>query len=163
MISDYFICNIGVRQGDNLSPLLFSLFLNDFSHHISSSCQGLNIARSCYPSLYDENVVLLKLFVLLYADDSIILSENERDLQLSLNAVHEYCVINKLSVNTSKTKIVVFSRRKVRKFPTVKYWLNTIEVVSDYVYLGVRMNYIVRKWTWFTIIPKCSTQILCDQ
>ena len=25
MISDYFMCNIGVRQGDNLSPVLFAL------------------------------------------------------------------------------------------------------------------------------------------
>ena len=33
MISDYFMCNtcIGVRQGDNLCPLLFALFINDFT------------------------------------------------------------------------------------------------------------------------------------
>ena len=30
LISGYFPSNIGVRQGDNLSPLLFALFINDF-------------------------------------------------------------------------------------------------------------------------------------
>ena len=30
MISGLFACNMGVRQGENLSPLLFALFLNDF-------------------------------------------------------------------------------------------------------------------------------------
>jgi hypothetical protein len=29
--SDYFVSNIGVRQGENLSPLLSSLFINDFT------------------------------------------------------------------------------------------------------------------------------------
>ena len=38
-----------------------------------------------------EDTVLLKLFVLLYADDTIILAENEIELQLALNKVYEYC------------------------------------------------------------------------
>ena len=33
----------------------------------------------------------LKLFVLWYADDTIILAENERDLQTALDSIQEYC------------------------------------------------------------------------
>ena len=88
MISEYFLCNISVRQGDTLSPLLFALFINDFNQYISTAYRGLNIVQSCYPSLNDENIVLLKLFVLLYADDTIILDENEKELQLALDKVH---------------------------------------------------------------------------
>ena len=81
MISDYFMCNIGVRQGDNLSPVLFALFINDFTEYVSTAYG----AQSCYPSLMNsEDIVLLKLFVLLYADDTIIFAENEIELQLAL-------------------------------------------------------------------------------
>ena len=56
-------------------------------------------------------------------------------------AVHDYCGMYKLTVNIKKTKIIVFSRGKVKRFPTFKYGKNTIEVVSDYIYLGITMNF----------------------
>ena len=116
MISDYCMCNIGVRQGGNLSPVSFALFINDFTEYVSTAYRGLNIAQLCYPSLIkSEHIVLLKLFVLLYADNTIILAENEIELQLALNKVYGYCMMFKLYVNTTKTKIIVFSRVKVRR------------------------------------------------
>ena len=33
-MSEYFSCNIGVRQGENMSPFLFSLYLNDLQQFI---------------------------------------------------------------------------------------------------------------------------------
>ena len=34
-ISEFFACNIGVRQQENLSPLLFAMLLNDFETFVS--------------------------------------------------------------------------------------------------------------------------------
>jgi hypothetical protein len=45
----------------------------------------------------------LKLFIILYADDTVILSESESDLQAQLDAFHEYCLTWKLKVNIDKT------------------------------------------------------------
>ena len=123
MTSDYLMCNIGVHQGDNLSPVPFALFITYFTEYVSTAYGGLNLAQSCYPSLINyEVIVLLKLFVILYADDTIILAENEIELQLALYKVYEYRMMFKLSVNTTKTKIIVcFSRGKVRRIPTFHY------------------------------------------
>ena len=75
--------------------------------------------------------------MLLYADDTIIFAENERDL----DSVQEYCTKFKLIVNINKTKIIIFTRGKVRRFTAFKYGCDIIEVVSDYVYFGVKMNF----------------------
>ena len=139
--SHCFSRNVGVRQGDNLSPLLFAMFINDFSHYISQSYKGLNISRTCYHSLSNEDLEFFKLSVMLYADDTVILAENDRNLQMVLDSVHEYCTKYKLTVNISKTKIMIFSRGKARRFPTFKYGHHIIEVVIDYIYYGVKMNY----------------------
>ena len=56
LISGYFPSNIGVRQGDNLSPLLFALFINDCKHSIANTYPGLNIADSSYPTLNDNSM-----------------------------------------------------------------------------------------------------------
>ena len=57
------------------------------------------------------------------------------------NALSQYCKIWKLSVNAMKTKVLIFSRGKVRKFPVFRFGEDEIDVVDDFVYLGVQVNY----------------------
>ena len=56
-----------------------------------------------------KEVYTIKLFLLLYADDAVLFSETVNGLQNALNALESYCKRWKLSLNTDKTKIVVFS------------------------------------------------------
>ena len=83
----------------------------------------------------------MRLYVVLYADDTIIIAENDEDLQVALNGLSEYCQKWCLKVNTAKTKIIVFARGKVRKYPKFQSGSNEIEVVEQYVYLGILFNY----------------------
>ena len=110
-ISDVFDCNIGVRQGNKLSPLLFILFLNDFNTFMQSRYKG-----NCLTPDQNSNLrTLLKLYSLLYADDTILLSETEEDMQRALDATMKYCNENKMTMNASKTKYIVCSRGKIWK------------------------------------------------
>ena len=92
-------------------------------------------------SAIDEELdIYLKLYVLLYADDTIILAESAADLQSALSSLHEYCVHWDLKVNISKTNVVIFSRGKVKKYPIFEIGENVVEVKPEYVYLGVTFS-----------------------
>ncbi|KAI5703877.1 hypothetical protein M8J76_001061 [Diaphorina citri] len=119
--------NKGVMTGDSLSPLLFILFISDLCDYMKSKdIQGIPIDR-------EHNVIAL-----LYADDLVLLSNKEEELQKMLNVLEEYCNLNKLEVNVEKTKIVVFRRKgKLRSNLKFHYRQIPVEIVPSYVYLGV--------------------------
>ena len=59
----------------------------------------------------NEIEVFFKLYLLLYADDTVILAESKDELQAALNAMYLYCKSLDLEVNPSKTIITIFSNR----------------------------------------------------
>jgi len=57
-------------------------------------------------------IEFLKLFVLLYADDTIIVAENAHDLQNALNIYEHYCTVNKLTIKTCNF-FIIFSKGRL--------------------------------------------------
>lgn len=133
--SNFFSSNIGVRQGENLSPLLFSLYLNDLHEYMENinALQGISLETDDD----DTNIhIFLKLFIILYADDTVIVGKTAGDLQTALNAYEEYCDTWKLTVNTSKSKIVIFSKGR-QGAPNLYFKNKPLEIVKEYKYLGM--------------------------
>ena len=71
----------------------------------------------------DANVMIyMKLFTLLYADDTVLMAEIPTDLQNCLDSFASYCSKWKLNVNIGKTKIVIFGVRKLPNLQGVVGW-----------------------------------------
>ena len=134
--SEFFTCSAGVRQGENLSPLLFSLFVNDLEKYMTDNqCNPLNFQ-------FGQINHMLKLLLLMYADDTVILSDSRAGLQKGLLTLENYCDKWKLNLNSGKTKVCVFSGSKVKPGSiTFNYKGDKLEVVEDFKYLGVVFNY----------------------
>lgn len=123
-ITNFFPITLGVKQGDNLSPSLFKIFINDLPDYLNSATDSVYI---------NSNPVKC----LMYADDIILLSSTAEGLQQELDILQQYCNDWCLCVNTSKTKIIVFN--KAGRLSKAKFYLDDVELecVSEYKYLGV--------------------------
>ena len=83
---------IGLKQGCNLSPFLFTLFINDIGDIFDET--------SCEPAQLTDILENR----LLYADDLILVSESRYGLQNCLKRLQTYYDKWKLKVNTKKKK-----------------------------------------------------------
>ena len=128
LYTDWFSCNLGVRQGDTMSPTLFNIYINDLTTELKSHKYGVKVG--------DKHICIL-----LYADDIVMVSETEQNLQSMLNIVSKWCQKWRLSVNDTKSEIVHF-RNKNKKQTTSKFYMGnkTLNLASKYKYLGVILD-----------------------
>ncbi len=131
-VSEFFTSNVGLRQGENLSPLLFSLFINDLELFLcENDVKGITVKG--IPRLTE----FFKLFIILYADDTVIFAESAKHLQEGLNKLEEYCHMWKLNVNAEKTKVMCFGYNRKNDCYKFLYEDHELEIVSSYKYLGI--------------------------
>ena len=114
----------GVRQGDNLSPSLFNLFVKDIPNLFNSHTNSVKFGNLPVNSLQ-------------YADDLIILANSKNTMQEHLNALNNYCKNWGLEINTKKTKFMTINSNKATCLTIDN---KHIEEVSEYKYLGILLN-----------------------
>ena len=78
----------------------------------------------------------INLFILMYADDTVFFSKSAQSLQNMLNKLQDYSTEWGLTVNTEKTKIMVFEKGRKTE---VHIYYNDIELenVDSFKYLGI--------------------------
>jgi retron-type reverse transcriptase len=86
---------VGVRQRDKLSPLLFNMFINGIVQQVKED---------------GEEMGDLRIPVLLFADDMVLLVDEDEELERMVGKFKEYCEEWRLEVNVSKTKVMVISK-----------------------------------------------------
>ena len=83
-ISEYFDWTNEVRQLENLSTFLFSLFLNDIDTFFEN--KNITELQTISDEIENNLDIYLNLCILLYADDTALLAETANDLQTQLDA-----------------------------------------------------------------------------
>ena len=115
----------GVPQGSILGPLLFLLFVNDM----------------------DQDLIHSK--VLLYADDTVLYASNNHEevahlwVSENLQLISKWCSANQLTINTNKTKVMLFGTRNMLK-RGIKYDTfvddTKVQYVNHFNYLGIKLD-----------------------
>ena len=133
--SAFFASQCGVRQGENLSPVLFAMYLNDLeSYLLSGGVETLDLELST-----QEITVYLRLLLLLYADDTAIFSNNKENFQKCLDEFNDYCSMWKLNINFIKTELVIFNSRNDQNY-LFSIGEHRIKITDKYKYLGIILS-----------------------
>ena len=119
---------IGVKQGCNLSPLLFNLFIEDMKLEFDHDCDQVSLGDA-------------RLSHLLYADDLVLLSTSKGGLQRCLDKINGFCNKWGLNINPKKSNVMIFNKTGMRpRNLSFTVGGRELPITNRYKYLGTMLS-----------------------
>lgn len=124
-LSQDFPVSNGVRQGGNLSPALFNLYLEELSATLSKKPAGCFVDNLCVNHIF-------------YADDAVLLAPSPSALQTLISTCADYGNNNDIIYNPSKSVCMCYLPACLQKCNVPSMFLNSTKLpwVQDHKYLG---------------------------
>lgn len=126
-VSEDFKITKGLRQGCTLAPLLFKIYLEGALKAWKRKCGSMGVPVG-------DKVI----FTLLFADDQVVLSTDQDDLNYMLRKLKEEYEKWGLAINMHKTEYLIVGDENDRS--DMQIGNETIKLCSSFKYLGVTIS-----------------------
>ena len=129
VFSNNFECNLGVKQGESLSPFLFIFFLYDIEAVLESGCfRGVSMS----------DITIRRL---VYADNLLLMSDSTEDIQRGIDILYDYYTRWKLNINIEKSAVVSFRKYETLSINEHYFFGDTLLTATNtYSYLGMLVS-----------------------
>ena len=111
-LTDFFSSTSGVKQGRDLSPNLFNIFVNDITDIFYLSCEPVSLG-----------------------DDLLVMSNSEHGLRQCLNKLNDYTKKWELREHLKKTKLMIFNKSGWKLKASCSFGSKTVDMATSYTYL----------------------------
>lgn len=130
MNSTTFTTKEGIRQGGALSPTLFIIFMDEIIKKCRRKIKQTFVGYRNMEQIYISECA--------YADDIVLVSNNERELQENMNIWNEILEEYGMRINKEKTKVMAVTEEPKK----INIYLEEMELeqVKQFEYLGVTIE-----------------------
>ena len=136
--SNHLDISVGVPQGSILGPLLFLIYIND-AHKAS---QALDFIHFADDTTLSQNLAF-------FSGGNLSRSQMEGRINAELSNVYDWLCVNKLSLNVSKSRCIIFKNAKINivSMPwNIEINGEPVECVSGFNFLGILLDEFL-SWT----------------